>query len=421
MAVAAIEAATPLRKDWTATSRLYALPQHEDGRERRRLIAGIAWQNYVDDERMWQEIDLTPSGGKRPRADLTVDRAPYRFDVGLDGFRRIFPDRHDLTRSLEFPPVALFSGRTFLAGQNKIMAGGAKYDVEIGWDNSRVTFDTILKEGVTFDSVSFDVVQNGISDAELLALLGQPKVYEQFGEKSSALDVSLKAGQVTLGFDATGMAFPLVVDPTLDLDILAAADDIRHRGAPTHDIVSSNMTMGYESTRFTEPAYRYTGVSVSGTVDVAKITFLTRSTNSGDVDLEIYAHAADNSPQIVTDANWHTIADANLTAASAPWAITNNWVIVDEANDTPSLVAVFQELVDGGYLASEVAHVIILNTGATPSRIRRPYAYEQDSSKTAALHIEYTVAAGAPPEGGGSSHKRRIRKQQPIFLFEKRR
>lgn len=398
----------PVKKRWTETSRLYKLADSRDGRRRFSLDVGIAWQNYKDGKGIFQEIDLTPEISDLPGFDLMVRKAPYILHVGLDGSRRIYPDRNDKARYLDFPVPSILAGKTMLAGSRNLLSEGTDYDVEIGWENSRITFDTILNKSVSFDSISFPVLQTGITDDELRILLGKPKVYEMDGFESREMEVSLKNGLISLGFDLTGMKFPVVVDPTLDLQPGASGDDGSNR---TGSFSSGSILLLVGAT--TDPVswscfMRIPNVTIpnADTVDVANLTFTGRAGNSGVVvRTNIYAHKSDDAVAPTSEAEFDTIVASELTTNFAVWDGLGAWVL-DAEFTSPSIVSPVQEIVDqGGWSSGNAMQFLWLDDGSdtTADTRRRPYSYDGDTAKAVKFHAEYTEAAAA----GGFSHKKR--------------
>ncbi|HEC65816.1 MAG TPA: hypothetical protein ENI23_11000 [bacterium] len=190
--------------------------------------------------------------------------------------------------------------------------------------------------------------------------------------------------------------------PTLDLQVGAGNDDIRHPG--THALSQFVLAAG-ESGGTQDSSMRFTGVSIpsGSTIDVAYLTF-TPDAPSGTtvVRTNLGAHTVDNSRQVVTDIDWHNIVDANLTALIA-WDGHGAW-IQDAEEDSISIISIVQELLDGGFLASEIAHFFWLNNGSDVNALRRAYQYEQYVTKAVKLHIEYTEAAsGSVGSSSGSA------------------
>lgn len=407
-----------LRERWTETSRLYSLGKTLFTRRNRfALDVGIAWQNYRDEAGVFQEIDLTPEASDIAGFDLMVTRTPYRAYFTLDGRRRIYPFRHRSDKYLEFPPPAIMAGKTMLAGSQKLLAEGADYDVEIGWENSRVTFDTVLHQDPGFDSMSFPVIQQGVSDAELRALLGTPTVYEMDGELSREMDVSIKNGLISLGFDLTGMKFPVVVDPTLDLQVGAGADDGRHRNNHTMGITTNWLSLGkLGSGAFFSSFIRFTGVTVpnAATVDVSFVTFTAEFARTATtVKTLIHLHDDDNSAAPTDDTEWHAVVDANLTTASAAFNIAENWVVNTEY-DTSSLNGPLEELfARGGWSSGNAATIVLIDNGSDAGAFREPWSYDGSTAKASKLHIEYTAGGG---NGGGGGHARRRRRRRRLII-----
>jgi len=180
---------------------------------------------------------------------------------------------------------------------------------------------------------------------------------------------------------------------TLDLQVGASADDIRH--SFTHVVTQTTLFIG-NSGGSHGSNMRFIDVVIPAGAIITVAHLIITPTNSDSntvVRTNIQAHAADNSPIVSSDANWHSIVDANLTAAVVAWDGLPGWT-VDVEEQTASIVSVVQELLDNGFLVSGIAQFFILDDGSTASALRRGNQFNDSSSKAAKLHIEYTLLGG---------------------------
>lgn len=195
---------------------------------------------------------------------------------------------------------------------------------------------------------------------------------------------------------------------TIDIQIGDNADDVVHRGSDhTLSINASDQLVGNvvaDPGDLHDSAFRFIGITIpsGSTIDAARLDLVAKATASGTVvRTNIRAHAADNSGQIANDTDWHNVVDANLTSALTAWDNIAAWTIED-AIQSLDFKAVVQELLDGGFLASGVAHIFLLNDISDFEAFRDAYAHDATPGKAATLHVEFTEAVAVATKGSTS-------------------
>ncbi len=181
------------------------------------------------------------------------------------------------------------------------------------------------------------------------------------------------------------------IGTTVDAQVGAEADDgTRYTGTIEFTAGASPNGYGFfdSSTSGEQDSYhRFTGISISDTIDVS---FLSVSSvfAVATPELQIFVVAQDNPAAPTTRAEF----DADPLTTGLAW--DDVWTD-DEFNDSPSLNADFQELVDAFTISSDAVMVYVLNDHGTPVGNDRQFStsYDQDTSLAAKLHIEFSVAA----------------------------
>jgi len=127
----------------------------------------------------------------------------------------------------------------------------------------------------------------------------------------------------------------------------------------------------------------------------AHIQFTANGTTAyGPCELNIAAEAIDNSPEISFNVN--DISARGLTQNSVLWA-PPGWTTIDEASNaqrTPNLSAVLQEIVNGGgWNDGNAITVVITGTGG-----RQAWSWNDDPSKAAVLCVTYQGGGAVQPD-----------------------
>lgn len=133
--------------------------------------------------------------------------------------------------------------------------------------------------------------------------------------------------------------------------------------------------------------YCWEGVTMSGTITASYMRFNMNGNRSGEPVVRIYGVDEEDAAPPTTAGEF----DADpLTDESVPWS--TGWVNSDW-NESPSLNALIQELVDTHTFDNDRLMLQMKNDGGTTERYLRIYSFEGASGLAAEIHIEYTVGA----------------------------
>jgi hypothetical protein len=186
-------------------------------------------------------------------------------------------------------------------------------------------------------------------------------------------------------------AYPVYVDPTIDTQGAAGANDGIAGADGTFDAaIDLNMLGRLSASANFSSFYRWAGITISGTIDVAYIEIASRK-SQGTPLFRLYGVDADN-PNAPT--NLAAYNNAALTTAYADW--TTNWSTTKTFHQSPSLAAIFQELVDTYTISNDAVMVQVRSTATVNNNYGVGYFYENAAADAAKLHIEYTEGGGEP-------------------------
>jgi|GEM_PF-2768662 len=394
------------------------------GRDRYSLDAFIGAVQMRDPGGQWQDIKphlVRETDGWR------IEGAPYYAEVKDDGTRLFCPDSNESGKYLRLPSPVYFShlGKSIASSPTKIdgqlLANRVIIPTEWGeyriiFSNTGMQFEVLFVKappsavfGKDSPRILLDVESAGFDIGQLLKSVsgvGIPKprllAIENTDEQEKYLDWSYKSGQLELGFDFGELPFPILLkNTTVDVQVGAGGNDSRRfSGSLGFDNSGTNVIEGYYgsgSYGHMNSFHRFTGITLSGTIDVSYIEQYCYNA-ANPQSLEIYAIDEDN-PAAPTNA---TEFDADpLTTNYVAWQdnITNN-----DWNQSPSLNSVIQELVDSYTISNDAVMIQVRNDGQDASaRYKYAYTYEyDDNSYGAKLHVEYT-AGGATEKSGNDS------------------
>lgn len=180
---------------------------------------------------------------------------------------------------------------------------------------------------------------------------------------------------------------------TLEIQIADDLDDIVHR-QNIHTMFAGSLLVGNSSLGMGF-ALRFPNVTIpaGSTIQVAHVILQSdlAGQSSGANVCTITCLEANDPLNPTTDGDWH--AGARLSP-EIPWTIPT--IGLDEIVNTPSLVDLVQAKINQGSWNSSDALVVLIHNdalGGSTGQPRRFWSYDNDSAKTAILHVEYL----APP------------------------
>src|SRR3990172_4251525 len=211
------------------------------------------------------------------------------------------------------------------------------------------------------------------------------------------LDISYSKGILTLGFNFTGMNFPITIDPTLNFQVGASLDDTYVKNATeSNNPTAVDLFVGEAGGNIYDSGYRWTGITIedNSTIDVAYISlYLDFIDSSGTIKTIIYFEDV-SSPAQFDGATW--VPARTKTTASTTWDINSGAPETQGAfNNSPSIVSIIQELIDTYTYSSGVMAFFHLNNASPAWRYIISDSYDGVQANAAKLHIEYTT--GVPP------------------------
>lgn len=391
---------TPLTEQWTANTRLY-----QTGPRSFTLDSSVGPLNYQDATGAWQEIDESASSPDVDGFSVRWTELPYYFRLADSSFRCVYPDRNDTSYYFcldkPFPSMG-----TPVRDGNTFTWDFPSASIVIQVQSAAVKFTSVLKDSSAPTSMTIPFTSEGITrqgqflyhQGEVVAELRRPVAtdadYDRAGQGIKRdVGVTWATDSVTLTLDTTGMAYPISVDPTLDLQVGASADDVEWDSFAGFTSNATIQPFGrYGGTTGAENVARLTNVTVpqGATIVVAYGTYTASATRSGTTVLtNMYFEDVDNATQIVSRADW---TGRSLTSGVA-WDSVPTFTGEAEY-DTPSLVVPFQVVVDrAGFASGSAVNFFHHNDGSDSGAVRAGYSYDGDTSKAFQFHVEYTVLA----------------------------
>lgn len=400
-----------LRDKWTLTSRLH--DRADEGQPRRFVLdCNIGWQNYQDALGDFYEADAAyslPDGGGYS-AQFT--KLPRLIRLGNDGRKRAYPVPGNdqvwvqLFKPAELPNLGtpVKQGRLWTWDRNA-------FTFALHVEPSRIKFSLVLKRRPAFNTLTipFDsqglirqgalLLHNGVPVAELRRPWVRHAGMAE-DEEPVPMQVDFIPGAVRLSIDPPWLdlaQYPVEIDPPLDLQVGASADDAREN--QTGAVSLTGGLVGFVVTAPNTPwhtGHRWLNLTIGqgDTIDVA-YTRHTGGIADSDADLSVplYGEANDNAPTFTTGAN--DITNRTRTTASATWNFPTTWD-VDVLYNSPSLVLIVQEIIDrAGWVSGNALVILSRHTVAAGVNSKYCIYYDSDTTKAARLHIEFTASGGA--------------------------
>lgn len=358
--------------------------------------ASVGWQYYQDDKGSWLDIkpQLVRSGNK-----YITEGTPYLVEFGLDGSRRIYPDRYDLTRYIDIPSIPLFRTLSKTWDPKAVTCQTSNYDIAFKLSNTGVHFEVLFKNYPTFSSIQFPVTAVGYDIEKLLESkegvgIPRPQLVDAEGNERW-LKWSYKQNQLELILDFSGLVFPILLrNTTIDDQVDASTDDASERVSPDYMYLDDDEVVVRADTG---ELYHYGGFrfhngtfpSQGDTIDVAYIEVYTYNYNYDDVNANIHFELG-ATPATFADTS-HNISGRSTTTAFVLWDATVlglGWI------QSPSLVTPAQELIDS-YSPSAVNVIAKAKTDKNARLYVRSVDF--DSALAAKLHLEWESGGVVPP------------------------
>ena len=381
-------------------SRQTQLPNALDGRQRFALDCFSMAVQMREIGGPWQDIDPTVEQPDTGGFAVRFPQVPMRVRLGNDSRRRIYPDRSDPTYWIEFGKPFAQMGVPTRDG-SWFVWDFPNAAIKVLVENTRIKFVAVLKNALAPTSLTFPFSSLGITrqgnllyhNGAVVAELGRPVATGSNPGMpvSRECAIAFSPGAVTISLDPTGLQYPIVIDPTLDYQVGAGADDGHIWSTASYNNTNNYTIQGYSGSEY-RSWYRFTAVTipVGATIDVAYLTYWG------------YANGADANPltKIWFDDQANPAAPTTYsdytgrtqTTAGVDW---DGNLTLSAWNNSPSIVSIIQELVNSySYAAGAAMQALHRNDGGTGDRWTAAGSYNGAASSAAKLHIEYTVGAG---------------------------
>ena len=368
-----------------------------DGRNRFAIDSSIGAIQMRESGGQWQDIQPQIV---RDTDGFHVEGTPYAVKMSADGDRTIYPDKTDLSKLLYLPVPAFIKSLPKRIEGNRIIASAPKFDVILQFTNTAVQFQVLLREPVAFDRITFDVDFLGLDILKLLQSrtgLGIPRPrlidsrLRQAGvDLDKHLDWSYQNGQLQLGFDLTGLIFPVLLrNTTIDVEVgVGAGDGYGRQDGSSFSSSSTDNYVGYTSAQFMS-FMRYTGFAgiFGNTIDVAYTKINGRSGSSAPAYTKLSLNDIDDPTAPTSGADMAGRASTTAQVDYDPTAV--GWLI-NSYNQSPSLVTPLQEIADSWDTDSIL--VLLKDDGGGASDYLIWHSYEVGNPYEPQFHCEYSAS-----------------------------
>jgi len=387
------------------------------------LDVGQGQMHYQDDQGYSREIDDTLVVDGTEGYSVKTLQTPYLLRATDAGKRRLYPNRYDLSRYVEFSNLPALGvpqkGENFL--QWNTTHAAARIEAQSG----AIKFIFTLKDASAPKSISFNVTLTGLTRQGNLLLAGGVPVIKM--RKPIAFDANetrrectftLTGNKVTISLDTSGLVFPIEIDPTLDLDMA----DIRFDAYCTyHD--SGVQTVYNDTTTLRVGCYDANVYGYCSLVQFSQVP-LPRGSAVNHAALGVRSHAALTGANCKTRFTgslgtsgawmgvdeWNTWFPTLLVTPHVHWAnvpsfAANTWYEGHSATPTPDISAVVQAIAEFWQFTGQVGGNSMgvywedyeeLSDNTAAGNYRRFQTMDYNAAYAPHLHIDYTphVAVG---------------------------
>lgn len=380
------------------------------GRERHTVNGYIGAVQMCEPEGKWQDI--------KPRLvrdtdGWHVEGAPYHAEIKDDGSRLFCPDRNEKSKYLRLPTVPIFLGLkrdiatspTKLDGQllpNRVVMPTAWGEIRIVFANTGMKFQMLFRKAPPMDRILLDYDAMGLDIAALLKSkhglgIPQPRLLELGAGRivERMLDWSLKRGQLELGFDLSGLRFPVLLqNTTIDEQVDASARDGYQFDNVLFSTTTTSVDVGKHADGFVGNAFaNFQNITISqfGQIDVS---YVSHSDNNSDAEALTTLYFEDaQDPAAPTSEAEMDAAVANVGATGVNWDGDPG---PNQFNNSPSVNPALQENVDAYAHSNHALQVIHVDRGSANGKAQH-YVQEdfQEGASAPKIHIEWSLPVGA--------------------------
>ena len=184
----------------------------------------------------------------------------------------------------------------------------------------------------------------------------------------------------------------------LDLQVGAGADDAEEKDDGFNFSSTETLVVLHDNSnaasRF-NGGFRFLNVTVANanTIDLAYLSLNLDTTFFDDPNFNIHTENVDNAVSFVTTADVTSRARAASPVLWSALGVGTGFV------NSPEIKTIIQARVNAAGWVSGNALVILCIPPGTTSQQFRAYTYDNDTTKAAKLHIEYTAGGAATAKG----------------------
>lgn len=391
---------SPIKSEWTERARIHHLGFTPDGRVRKSIDASVGQINYHDGLE-FQEIDPTPQFEDDGIHAWLVDRAPYRCRIGRRGNRRIWPDRNKPGQYFAIGNPLPVNSNGWIEGRG-FRHRSPDFDLEMDFGNTRIKLNVVLHRDLGISHLDFPFTRNNISKLRALGMLRGLVVTDAKGEERQITVTFIGEGLVRLSWDATGLVYPVCVDPTIDTSPVSTNDDCYFASVNDTTLNFFNLSgasaLGASGTSILGNMAHFEDAPPQGTqIDVAYVEITSGGIqNASLVDVEGWFHAADVAGEVDSLALAEVVFQNPTTVVDFP-DIVADWPASGVAWRSPSMVVPVQENVDRALFNGTSLTFCAFSRGTPAGANKLLFTDNFTTGTPIAIHIEYSFIGPAAP------------------------
>ncbi len=397
----------------TANSKTYDL-----GNGVYKVVASLGALHYRDAQGSWQNIDTTATESDSIPFTTKFVKLPYIVRVGSDSSRRIYPDRNDLSYWLELGKPFPNMGAPVKQG-NQWVWDFTNAAITLAFGRQAVKFDILLKNDSAPTNLTLPFTTQGLTrgghflyhNGNVVAELRQPYAVDANGVERDVA-IQFNSGSVTLSLDDTGLAYPILIDPTVSVG--ASSDDILvywDGSQWLRSLTNAAWAAGYSSATSVKMGGggKFDGVNIPAGADVLTATLAFVAANADaltTVNTVIHGELDATAATFSDIANYQGrrgvvvggADNTHITSANVTWDSLSAWV-AGTTYTSPDFAPILQEMVD---TLGELTDIVLFwddhaaRGTQSATRYRRGASWDNTTYNPPALTFTYTSGVAAP-------------------------